>query len=69
MVGELKAGTRVRVTVGLYAGRVGTVRGQTVSSKRWKITLDGVDSFGRQMLAVCTDDELTVVEDEMETTI
>ncbi len=56
-------GQRVRVTTGFYTGRVGTVNGQTVGSKRWRIRLDGVDSFGRQHFGVFKPAELEAVDE------
>ncbi len=49
---------RLRASVNVFGGKVGVVSKRLVSSKRWRILLDERDSFGRQLQARCTDDEL-----------
>ncbi len=61
----LAPGIRVRLLPSvrtLHAGRVGTLHHQLRASGKWRVDLDGVDSYGRTLWALCEESELVVLD-------
>lgn len=46
----------------VVAGKLATVSHQLTVSRRWRITFDEADTFGRHMIGAFREEELEVVE-------